>query len=198
MKRPKTNLGLARAFDAARFGERNILNLRESLPTGGEAATRAELWLRQKQVEGAGEVLVITGRGNNSENGISPVREAIVRLILSLRRRNVIDRYEEHTAGSFSIRLASINAMVDAPRRRREREQPATMETLPALSAANRRLLRDLAERSLEGLGIKQADAFLEAEMQRQLRALAAAVGTGPGREEKLRAALRAALEQTP
>ena len=66
-------------------------------------------------MEGVAEVLVITGRGNNSENGVSPVREAILRLILSLRRRNVIDRYEEHTPGSFNIRLASINAMVDAP-----------------------------------------------------------------------------------
>jgi hypothetical protein len=197
MKRSKTPSGLQRAFDAARFGERNILNLRESLPTPTAAALRAEAWLRQKQVEAVDEVLVITGRGNNSDNGISPVREAIVRLIISLRRRNVIDRYEEHTPGSFSIRLASINAMVDAPPRRREPKRPASGEALPELSAANQRMLRDLAERSLEGLGIKQTDAFLEAEMQRQLRAISAALGAADQREAKLRAALRAALDQT-
>src|SRR5689334_12469763 len=104
----KRNNGLDRAFDSARFGDRNILNLRESLPSAADAAARAEQWLRQKQVEGAGEVLVITGRGNNSDNGISPVREAVIRVIASLRRRNVVERYEEHTPGSFSIRLASI------------------------------------------------------------------------------------------
>jgi hypothetical protein len=195
MKRGKT--GLDQAFDAVRFGERNILNLRESLPSPADAAARAEQWLKQKQVEAVPEVLVITGRGNSSDNGISPVREAVVRLIASLRRRNVIERYEEHTPGSFSIRLASIRAMIDAPRRRREPEPKPSSEALPNLSAPNRRMLRDLAERTLEGLGIKQTHDFLEAEMQRQLRALSAAVGSGPDRDAKLRAALRAALDQT-
>jgi hypothetical protein len=192
------NHSLNRAFDTVRFGERNILNLRESLPSAADAARRAEQWLRQKQVEGVDEVLVITGRGNKSDNGVSPVREAVVRLILSLRRRNIVDRYEEHTPGSFSVQLASITSMVNAPRRRRERESQPAHEALPELSGTSRRMLRDLAERSLEALGIKETHAFLEAEMQRQLRALSAAVGDAPDRDEKLRAALRAALDQTP
>ena len=126
MTRPKKSaLGLLRAFDEVRFGEANILNLRESLPTASDAAKRAEAWVRQKQVEGVAEVLIITGRGNNSGGGVSPVREAVARSITSLRRRNVVDRYEEHTPGSFSLTLASIGAMIDAPRRRREREGPA-------------------------------------------------------------------------
>ena len=197
MKRPKRRDGLARALDTIQFGERNILNLRESLPSAADAAQRAEKWLRQKQVEAVAEVLIVTGRGNNSENGISPVREAIIRLIASLRRRNIVERYEEHTPGSFSVRLASIGAMIDAPRRRRERERPKRDEPLPELSPSNRRLLRDLAERSLEGLGIKQTHEFLETEMQRQLRAISDALGDGPDREGRLRAALRAALDQT-
>jgi hypothetical protein len=197
MKRPKRRDGLARALDTIQFGERNILNLRESLPSAADAAQRAEKWLRQKQVEAVAEVLIVTGRGNNSDNGISPVREAIIRLIASLRRRNIVERYEEHTPGSFSVRLASIGAMIDAPRRRRERERPKRDEPLPELSPSNRRLLRDLAERSLEGLGIKQTHEFLETEMQRQLRAISHALGEGPDREGRLRAALRAALDQT-
>jgi hypothetical protein len=139
----------------------------------------------------------VTGRGNNSPNGISPVRDAVVRVIASLRRRNIVDRYEEHTAGSFSIHLASIGAMIDAPHRRREREKPALTAPLPDLSAANRRMLRDLAERSLEGLGIKDTHAFLELEMQRQLRAIVAALGDAPDRDERIRKALRTALDQT-
>ncbi len=198
MKSKKSKAGLERALDSVRFGERNILNLRESLPSAADAAQRAEQWLRQKQVEAVEEVLVVTGRGNNSENGISPVREAIIRLIASLRRRNVVEHYEEHTPGSFSIRLASIRAMIDAPRRRRERHPKPANDSLPELNAANRRMLRDLAERTLEGLGIKETEEFLDAEMQRQLRALSRAVGTTPGHEERLRNALRAALDQTP
>jgi hypothetical protein len=180
-----------------RFGERNILNLRESLPSPADAATRAEQWLRQKQVEAVEEVLVVTGRGNNSHIGVSPVREAIIRVIASLRRRSVVERYEEHTPGSFSIRLASINAMIDAPRRRRERPRRASTEELPELNATNGRMLRDLAERSLEGLGIKDTHAFLEAEMRRQLSAIVSALGEAPDRDERIRKALRAALDQT-
>jgi hypothetical protein len=188
---------LRRALDVVRFGERNILNLRESLPSPGDAAARAEQWLRQKQVEGVDEVLVVTGRGNNSGGGISPVREAVVRVITSLRRRNVVERYEEHTPGSFSIELASIRSMIDVPRRRGQRaEKPP--EILPNLSPSNRRLLRDLAERSLEALGIKDTAAFLEPEMRRQLQAISAALGPDREKEERLKAALRAALEQTP
>lgn len=198
MSRPrKSDVGVRRALDAVRFGESNILNLRESLPTAADAARRAEAWLRQKQVEGVAEVLIVTGRGASSEGGVSPVREAVARLITSLRRRNVIDRYEEHTAGSFNIRLASIRAMVDAPKRRRE---PAAADTPPALvmlSDTNRRMLRDLAERSLEALGIKETSEFLDAEMTRQLKALTTAIGQVPDRDAKLRVALRAALDQT-
>jgi hypothetical protein len=197
MKRRK-DVGLQRAFDSVRFGERNILNLRESLPTPADAAARAEQWLRQKQVEVAEEVLVITGRGKNSDGGISPVRDAIVRTIASLRRRNVIERYEEHTAGSFSIRLAPVRAMLDAPRRKKEREAKGADPVVPQLSAANRKLLRDLAERSLEGLGIKETEPFLEAEMHRHLRELLKGIPVETDQDAKVRAALRAALDQTP
>ena len=187
-----------RALDTVRFGDRNILNLRESLPSPGDAAARAEQWLRQKQVEAVEEVLVITGRGNSSDDGISPVREAVLRVITALRRRNVVERYEEHTAGSFSIRLASIRAMIDAPRRKGQRESAATPDVLPELSQTNRAMLRDLAVRTLEGLGIKETDDFLETEMRRQLRAISSAIGNEGDTESKLRAALRAALDQTP
>lgn len=200
MKRPRTSgIEVLRALDDVRFGERNILNLRETLPSAADAAHRAEQWLRQKQVEAVAEVLVITGRGNSSEGGVSPVREAIVRLIVSLRRRNVIDRYEEHTPGSFSISLARISAMVDAPRRRREPvPAPRSPAIVAGLSASNRRMLRDLAERSLEALGIKQTDEFLDAEMSRQLQAISTAIGPGPDIDARLKAALRAALDQVP
>ena len=51
------------AFDEARFGAERTLNLRASFPTAAEATRRADLWLRERQMAKAGEVLVITGRG---------------------------------------------------------------------------------------------------------------------------------------
>lgn len=63
-----------KAFDEAEFGTKNILNLRESLPTAADARHRAEAWLRERQVSGTSEVLLITGRGNQSPGGVSAVR----------------------------------------------------------------------------------------------------------------------------
>lgn len=196
----KSDLQLYKAFDTVRFGAANILNLRESLPTVADATRRAEAWLRQRQVEGATEVLVITGRGKGSDNGVSPVREGIIRLIGSLRRRGVVDRFEEHTAGSFSMQLAPVQSMIDAPRRRREpRQPPAPVGAgLNALSKPTLQLLRDLAERSLEALGVKETAPFVDAEMVRQLSALSAALPDGPDRELRLRAAIKHALARTP
>ena len=76
--------GLWQSFDEANFGTDRTLNLRESLPSAIEARARAEAWLRMKQVMQADEVLVITGRGNQSPNGIGVVREAIMALMPSL------------------------------------------------------------------------------------------------------------------
>jgi hypothetical protein len=126
------------------------------------------------------------------------VREAVVKTIASLRRRNVIERYEEHTAGSFSIRLASMRAMLDAPRRKKEPDTKGGVAALPQLSTANRKLLRDLAERSLEALGIKDTAEFLDAEMQRHLRAILKGVPAGSDHDQRLTVALRSALDQTP
>ena len=57
-------------------------------------------------------------------------------------------------------------------------------------------MLRNLAERALEGLGLKDTATFLQGEMLRQFGAIAATVGDAPGREDRLRTAIRAALDQ--
>src|ERR1700682_3278061 len=89
-----------KAFDEPELGQKNTLNLRESLPTAADARFRAEAWLRERQVGGARDVLIITGRGNQSPNGISPVRKAIVALLPLLRRRGVVSVWKEHSPGS--------------------------------------------------------------------------------------------------
>lgn len=207
MAKPRRGLpltGLRQAFDEARFGNGRTLNLRDSLPTAAEAVARTEAWLRQQQVQLASagadaEVLIVTGRGNNSEGGVSVVRSAVEGLIYRLKQRGVLKEHREHTAGSFIVTLAPVRALWEAPQRRdaivsqRQPDPPA----LEALDRETRLLLRQLAERSLEQLGVRgDRDRFVEGEMLRQFTALATSLSANGQREELLRAAIRRALEQ--
>lgn len=198
-KRPVGLNGLRQAFDEARFGAGRTLNLRASLPTVDAAVARAEAWLRQQQVEKADEVLVITGRGNHSEAGFSVVREAVIRLFHVLRRRGVVLGHQEHTPGSFVVTLAPVSALWESPRRNAGRgvaPPPPSPPSLDDLDAETRQMLRNLAERALEGLGIKDTTEFIPGEMLKQFGAIAASVGDTPDRERRLRAAIRVALDQ--
>ena len=176
-RRPSGPASLHQAFDELTFGRQNILNLRASLPTASEAATRCEAWLRERQV--------------------SRVREAVLRLLPSLRRRNVVAGYQEHTAGSFAIQLAPLTALVEAPRRRREpAPPPPDPRGLHGLDEESRRLLRVLATSALQTLGVHSpTPAMVEDEMLRQFAALAAAVPEGPDREALLQQAIVQALD---
>jgi hypothetical protein len=178
---------------------KNILNLRESLPSAADARFRVEAWLRERQVSKAGEVLVITGRGNQSPNGVSPVREAIVALMPSLRRRGVVSAWREHSPGSFVVKLGSISSLLEAPRRKRERKSSTPIPTprsLKGLESSTLSLLRRLAVRSLESLGVRDTASFVEAEMVSKFNSLAAGVNPGAEGEGRLRDAIKDALEQ--
>jgi len=202
MRRSDKNVGLKglrQAFDEVRFGVQKTLNLRESLPTAASATARTEAWLRQQQVDRANEVLIITGRGNNSDEGVSVVREAVIRLLHTLKRRGVVKGHEEHTPGSFVVSLADVSALWESPARNRGRGVAAPAPTPPSLDeldAETRIMLRNLAERALEGLGVKDTAAFLQGEMLKQFGAIAATLGDVPRRDERLREAVRVALDQ--
>jgi hypothetical protein len=188
-----------RAFDEAEFGQKNALNLRESLPTAADARYRAEAWLRERQISRASEVLLITGRGNQSPGGVSPVRAAIVALLPALRRRGVVTEWREHSPGSFVVKLASISSLLDAPRRKRDREPnpaPPDPQALKGLDASTLSLLRQLAIRSLESLGVRKPEKFVDAEMLSRFNSLAAGITPGAEGEARLREAISAALEQ--
>src|SRR5664279_3809072 len=187
---------LHNAFDEARFGPAKTLNLRNALPTAREAVVRTEPWIRERQASRAGDLLIITGRGNQSDGGIAVVREAIMRLFASLRRRGVIAEVKEHTPGSFVVTPAPLSALREAGRRRREPEPvaPPDPENLKALEPATLTLLRRVAQRALEHLGAQDPAAFVEREMVEQFSLIAAGVPEGPDREGRLRAALHALL----
>jgi hypothetical protein len=188
-----------KAFDEAEFGPKNILNLRESLPTAADARFRAEAWLRERQISRANEVLLITGRGNQSPGGVSAVRAAIVALLPALRRRGVVIEWREHTPGSFVVKLGSISSLLDAPRRKRDRAlvaKPADPRSLAELESSTLSLLRRLAVRSLESLGVRQPEKFVNAEMLSKFNSLAGGVAPGVEGEARLREAITIALEQ--
>ncbi|MEO7218831.1 MAG: hypothetical protein ABI026_11610 [Gemmatimonadaceae bacterium] len=188
---------IQKAFDEIRFGPARTLNLRESLPSADEARTRTENWVRAKQVERAGELLIITGRGKGSEGGVAVVRNTILALFPSLRRRNIITKWEEHTAGSFVVTLAPMSAMFEAPRRRREPEIASPIpQSLAALSPETLKLLRDLAAASLMLLGVTGSEKFIESEMTNTFSKLTAALPGAEDPEEELRAAIRHAIAE--
>ena len=141
MKRPSasatTAAPLAQAFDEARFGASRTLDLRTSMPTAAEAVQRLEPWLRQKQVEKAGELLVITGRGNGSPGGVGVVREAVRKALTQLKRKRVVASVVEHTSGSYVVTLERTAALFEAGRRTRDHERAPKVprHEIPGLQA---------------------------------------------------------------
>jgi len=130
---------------------------------------------------------------------VSAVRSAILALLPALRRRGVVTEWQEHTPGSVVVRLGSITSMLEAPRRKRDRDsQPPVQDpkALTALESSTLSLLRRLAIRSLESLGAHVPEKFVEAEMLSQFNTLAGIVSPGEGSEARLRQAISAALEQ--
>ena len=190
------SVGIERAFDEIAFGPARTLNLRAHLPTRGEAVARTEAWLRERQatLQNGGEVLVITGRGNASADNVSVVRQGVLELLASLRRRHVVASYGEHTAGSFVVELAPA-AAAHAPRRAAPNAGPPapSPQTLAGLHADTRKLLRDLARIALQHLGVHSPTRrIVEDEMLRQFTVLA----TGDPDEGALRSAIEAAIHQ--
>jgi hypothetical protein len=190
-------VALHRALDEARFGRERTLNLRAALPRPKEAEARCEAWLRERQVARSDELLVITGRGINSWDGESVVRETIVRLLASLRRRGVVAAWHEHTPGSFVVTVAALRALREAPRRSGEQRAISTdPAALRGLSPFTRARLRELAHLALEQLGIRDPHAFLEDEMVSQFTVLSRGVPEGPERERRLLAAIERTIEE--
>lgn len=188
------------ALDEAAFGTERILNLREMLPTAVEARAKTDVWLRSRQVTKPEEVLIITGRGNQSAGGVGIIRQEILGMLPSLRRRGVVESWREHNPGSIIVKLAPMSALLLASKRRRDGSNAMPKEqdpkSLAALSSGTLRLLRQLAVQNLELLGVSESKPFVEQEMIRTFSALAASVPPGEGMEESLRAAIARSIDE--
>ena len=158
------------------------------MPTGIEAEERADAWLRERQASIGGEVLVITGRGRGSVDGLPVVRRAIERRLAHLRRLGVVSSVREHTAGSFVVVLAPLKELLASTRRKKDPPPPPVdTATLGALEPSTRKALRALASRELEILGVPRTNAMIADEMARQFSRLAQSLGSGTNREGRLR-----------
>ena len=192
--------GLWRALDEAAFGTERTLNLRESLPSAAEARSRAETWLRSRQMTRAKEVLIITGRGNQSVGGIGVIRQEILKMLPSLRRRGIVESWKEHSPGSIVVQIAPMSALLEAPRRRRNSGPPEIAtpkaQELAGLQPATLDLLKQLARQNLELLGIVNSGPYLKGEMQRTFSAMMSAIPQAGDREQGLREAILKAIEE--
>jgi hypothetical protein len=181
-KRGAAGIPLERAFDELRFGAARTLNLRDGLPSVAQAELRVESWLRRHQAEGGGEVLVITGRGLGSLDGVGKVREAVLRRCTQLKRLNVVLDVREHGPGAVIVSVASLRALVDAPRLRTGRKNPmpiADPAELAELPADVRLLLRELAVVTIQRLGVAApTEAMIVDEMRSQFATLSPGVAT--------------------
>lgn len=195
---------LLRAFDETQFGPTRTLNLRDSLPTAAEARFRAENWLRQQQARGRDELLIVTGGGKGSPDGIPVVKAEILSLLHTLRRQGVIKSWREHSQGAIVVEPATMNELLSAPRRhrdsKRENKNPNSMMhptvLFPGISVETTRLLRELAEASLTELGIQDTAGLVETEMTRKLSLLVRSLPEGGDRESALHSVIIRAIEE--
>jgi hypothetical protein len=198
MRRARVPNALYRAFDEAQFGDARTLNVRDGLPTGAEAAARTDAWLRLKQVEGVREVLVITGRGTHSVSALPVIKIHVARRMAALRRAGVVASVTEHTPGSYVVRLSPMSSMLAAaerlsPRSHETRAADALPRSMASLTPATQRMLRDLAERTLASLGIRNTtSSMITDEMERQTTLLTRSMPRDADRDGWIRrAALR-------
>lgn len=186
-----------RALEEVRFGAERTLNLRATLPTRHDAVVRTEQWLRGLQAQQGGEVLIITGRGNQSPDGNSVVREAVAKLLSSLKRLGVVAAVRIHTPGSFVVTLAPMRALLESPSRHRGRTEPVpALAVLPGLDSETHALLARLAYCALDQLGVRDRESFLADEMRRQFTLMAMDLPPGARRDEHLRRSLLRALAE--
>jgi hypothetical protein len=187
----------ASALERARFGPLRTLNVRASMLTADESAVRVEAWLRSKQVELSGEVLVITGRGAGSIGGIPVVKDATQRVLARLRRLKVVESFGEDTPGSFVVRLAPLRALLEAPKRRSTPPPapPRGKTSIRGLKQETRDRLHYLSARALDALGIKRpSENQIEAEMQRQFSLIARTAPAGGDADKWVDSAVGRAL----
>lgn len=192
-----------RALDEINFGPDRTLNLRDSFVTGADARFRADAWLRQRHSLSSDPVLVVTGRGKGSTDGIPVIKQEVLALLHVLRRQGIVKEWHEQTQGAVVVELGSMSDLLTAPRRHRDSKrekaapkQPEHSMAFSGLEPETRVLLRRLAERTIADLGVRNADDLVESEMTEKLSVLVRGIPETGDRESALRAVIIRAIEE--
>ena len=100
------------------------------------------------------EVLVITGRGNQSIGGIGVIRQEVLAMLPALRRRGIVESWREHSPGSIVVKLAPTSALFAVAKRRRDAKPVSSPDEgdLTGLERETVLMLRQLALRNLDAL----------------------------------------------
>lgn len=161
------------------------------------------MWLRQRHALGSEPVLIVTGRGKGSADGIPVIKESVIAVLHTLRRQGVVRSWREQTEGALVVELGSMTDMLTAPRRhrdsKREKRQPNLPGTMPHFSGLQPEtvaLLRRLAERTILDLGVRDSEGLVESEMAQKLSALVRGLPETGDREAALRAVIIRAIEE--
>ena len=197
----RRRVSVQKAFDEVRFGPTRMLNLRQGLPSGAQAVQRAEGWLRAKQIELAGDVLIVTGRGHGSLGGVPVIKTEVQRLLGRLRRNGVVAGVREHTAGSVVVTLAPLRALFEGIARHKDLSavsaRPPSAPAFEALAPATREMLHRLAARAIESLGVRSpSERTVIAEMERQFSLLTRTIPRADFSEQAFAAALARAVDE--
>jgi hypothetical protein len=194
---------LLRAFDEIQFGAGRTLNLRDALPTGADARFQADNWLRQRHAESSEPVLIVTGRGKGSTGGVAVIKEQIIALLHTLRRKGVVRSWQEHSPGALVVQLATVTDLLSAPARHRDSKRgdrssarDSEPSALAGLDPETLKLLRSLSERTIADLGIRNAEGLIESEMLHKLSVLVPSLPDSGDREAALRAVIIRAIEE--
>lgn len=184
------------SIERARFGPLRTLNVRVTLLSGEESARRVESWLRSKQVELSGDVLIITGRGAGSIGGVPVIKESTLRVLNRLRRAGVIQAFGEDTAGSFVVQLAPLRSLLEAPARRKGPQSiPKKKANIQGLNSETRDQLHYLASRAIDALGVKKpSESQILTEMERHFSVFARTAPVGVDTDRWLNSAISRAL----
>lgn len=161
------------------------------------------MWLRQRHALASEPVLIVTGRGKGSPDGIPVIKESVIAVLHRLRRQGVVRSWREQTEGALVVELGSMNDMLTAPPRhrdsKREKKQPNSPSSSPYFSGLQPEtvaLLRRLAERAIFDLGIRDAEGLVEPEMAQKLSVLVRGLPETGDREAALRAVIIRAIEE--
>jgi hypothetical protein len=192
-----------RALDEIEFGPDRTLNLRDAFVTGADAKFRADSWLRQRHALSSEPVLIITGRGKGSADGVPVIKESVTAVLHTLRRQGVVKSWQEQTQGALVVELANMNDLLTAPRRHRDSKRERTSgrtsgseESFSGLAPETVALLRQLAERTIVELGVRDAEDLVESEMIHKLSILVRGLPESGDREAALRAVIIRSIEE--